>query len=108
VSLAPILTLPALTLSFPLPHTADDQDILDSVTYFRGGPDSQAVVGDKYVYKHDLDATKEGQKKAPPPGASKSVVILGPTSHSTEHKQYVLRCAALYHTALLPASTALL
>jgi hypothetical protein len=57
------------------------------VTYFRGGPDSQAVVGDQYVYKHDLETGKDGMRKAPPPGASKSVVLVGPTSHNTEHKQ---------------------
>jgi hypothetical protein len=73
----------------PPPLSVDDQDILDSVTYFRGGPDSAAVVGDKLVYKHDLEATREGQKKAPPPGASKSAVIVGPTAHNTVHKQYV-------------------
>ena len=56
------------------------------MTYFRGGPDSQAVVGDRYIFKHDLDETKDGQKKAPPPGASKSVVIVGPTTHNNEHK----------------------
>ena len=63
--------------------------MLDSVTYFRGGPDSQAVVGDKAVYKHDLERTKDGKRRAPPAGASKSVVIVGPTSHNNEHKQYV-------------------
>lgn len=57
------------------------------MAYFRGGPDSAAVVGDKVVYKHDLEATREGQRKAPPPGASKAVVIVGPTSHSNVHKQ---------------------
>ena len=64
--------------------------MLDSVTYFRGGPDSQAVVGDKAVYKHDLERTKDGKRRAPPAGASKSVVIVGPTSHNSEHKQYVI------------------
>ena len=64
--------------------------MLDSVTYFRGGPDSQAVVGDKAVYKHDLERTKDGKRRAPPAGASKSVVIVGPTSHNNEHKQYVI------------------
>lgn len=59
---------------------ADDQDILDSVTYFRGGPDSQAVVGDKYVYKHDLQ--KDTRASTP-----KSAVVVVPTSHNREHKQ---------------------
>ena len=46
-------------------------------------------MGDKAVYKHDLERTKDGKRRAPPAGASKSVVIVGPTSHNNEHKQYV-------------------
>lgn len=61
----------------------DDQDILDSVTYFRGGPDSQAVVGDKYVYKHDLQAAPKDARATAP----KNVVVVGPTTHSKDHKQ---------------------
>lgn len=60
----------------------DDQDILDSVTYFRGGPDSQAVVGDKFVYKHDLPAPSKDSKLI----ADKTVVVVGPTTHNKDHR----------------------
>ena len=60
----------------------NDQDILDSVTYFRGGPDSQAVVGDKFVYKHDLPVPAKNSSLV----ASKTVVVVGPTTHNKEHR----------------------
>ena len=40
----------------------DDQDILDAVSYFKGGPDSEAVVGATKVLKNELNLSKESEQ----------------------------------------------
>jgi hypothetical protein len=68
----------------------DDQDILDSVQYFRGGPDSQAVVGDKVVYKHDLAELKpqSASRNKNNSRGSAGGVILTQATHNVKHKGY--------------------